>query len=139
MKRPKIKFRLGTENPPTSIPEVPKKNLNDVQECSNSCVCKAGPSVKPKPISRRGEQPEKPLYQRLLQRRLLNTVNMVFHECCSLKCCEKWCEKRISADMLENGFDKSNLRVDYFSWGQYEQKQDDESNDDVGNNDDWFW
>ena len=41
--------------------------------------------------------------------------------------------------MLENGFDKFNLRVDYFSWGQYEQKQDDESNDDVGNNDDWFW
>ncbi|KAL4237737.1 hypothetical protein ACF0H5_002450 [Mactra antiquata] len=132
IKRSKIKFRLDAEKPCVSTTEC--TNSNTSLQCSNSCVCKVGPSAKPKPIPRRGDQPDKPLYQKLMQRRLLNTVNMVFFECCSQKCCEEWSKKRIPADMLENGFDKSNLRVDFFKWGQYEQKIDK-----VDTEDDWFW
>ncbi|KAL4216550.1 hypothetical protein ACF0H5_024273 [Mactra antiquata] len=131
-KRSKINFRLVAEN--TSISTTKEDHLNEVQTCSESCVCKVGPSSKPTPISRRGDKPEKPLYQKLLQRRLLNTVNMVFFECCNKKCCQEWSKNRIPANMLEKGFYKSDLRVDVFKWGQCKQKREV-----IDTDDDWFW
>ncbi|KAL4216544.1 hypothetical protein ACF0H5_024267 [Mactra antiquata] len=128
-KRSKINFRLIADNLC-----VAATNNDDVLTCSSSCVCKVGQSSKRTPISRRGDKPEIPLYQKLLQRRLLNTVNMVFYECCDKNCCQEWPKNRIPANMLEKGFDKSDLRVDVFKWGPCKQKREV-----IDTDDDWFW